>query len=308
MVGRDLRSLCTFLRWVLHATRTPAKFISQGGAAHEARISESELSSKFAPAIRIKFQDKSLIELKPQLASSFLKPFMMVIIGLQDVKVLNAGDNLALYVQDMVKTMAPRSIWTNAMAWHVLETLNVAKQTADRLVREGNYLHASVMYQNVWTIHAKCPLFYLEASAYDSETCGTLSILYILMMNSIISDGFITITRNDADIRSCCIHIETVKRIGHAITALPDPSVKDQVQNSVIMMSAIMGASWLTAMSRFVFDRTNDTLKTVYDEMIAVKFILSGSELVQHDWKLVHDIAMDKKVRSLRELLELVFC
>lgn len=231
------------------------------------------------------------MEQNPDLAKSMLFLLEGMIAGTQDVKIVNAPDSLKIYVQNVIERMGPQNIYTNAMAWDMLETLQKMHDTAKSLVCAGDLAQASLWYHKVWGVYDYCPLFRLDARAYDSlALIEPLSALYSVILNAGVTDGFLLIRgSSDEELGSpmATRHIEFIRTIIADIERLPKALtnlVLDKFRTNNIDKAAV----WLTDVYHFKSHRCGDGLDYETQSMPTLVEYLSGFEEFRRDLAMMY--------------------
>ena len=246
------------------------------------------------PIIKLQFQG----QLDQRTKESLLMPFNSVVFGMLKVKILNHGGILEAYARKLKQKMGPRTIWTKAMAWHVLETLRGMKHHADGLLCNGDMVAAAKHYRNVSLVYDMCPIFHFEDGVYSSDIAQPFVILASLMITAAIMETLTAIRLANIERVSAARRITLIDDLAKRVQRLPESD-----QSAAPIPYAV--AMWHLYICRFLLHRTEQNVNIVLAGMrsVARDLIRDGSGAqIQHyittDLKLIEQCACDAEVRK----------
>ena len=294
ILRKDLPDFCRFLQWLFYSVPSTATLIThlRDTPAHMIHVVDDPTAVKSncgVPSIRLEFGNVGTHQLNPQVAQSLLDPFRNVIIGKQDVETLPAVTLSPQTIQEMKRKMGPKSVWLNAMAWNVIETLREFNQKAEDLIEQRDLVRASVWYTHIMGLYANCSLFHLADSAYNSDIARPINIIDNLLITAAITDSFVKIRLGTLDWESAKLRMDLVHVLMQHTGKLPMP---ERIQNT---LSTI--AVWFDVLCRFLTQRNTRTLEMSLRSMRSLKgSSLADDEHFQHDLNLIEQYATNNEV------------
>jgi hypothetical protein len=243
MVLEQLPNLCKLLQWSLYQIPSPSCYIThlRGTEPHTFSVEKDpEASDEIdaVPIIKLQFQG----QLDQRTKESLLMPFGSVVFGMLNVTTLNHGSIMKAYARKLEQKMGSRTVWTKAMAWHVLETLQGMKHYADDLLCNGDMVAASKSYRNICNVYDMCPIFHFEDGVYSSDIAQPFVILASLMITAAVMETLTAIRLANID------RVSTERRI----TLIDDLAKRAKILPESDQSAAPIPSQWLCGISTFV--------------------------------------------------------
>ncbi|KAK3715082.1 hypothetical protein LTR37_007292 [Vermiconidia calcicola] len=295
MVASNIAEFCRLMQWFHYQGVSRAQLLTR---FHDMRPHGYYLHAQSVdmpakpPFLKVQFQDRELMEQKPDVARGLVSPLRQVVAGLQIVKIINAPKLIQPFVQSVICTMSPKTIWTVALAWDMVETLINMKQKAEALLMSGKLEKALVWYNSISQLYDSCNILHLEQRAYESDPGSAVAALFHLMLTAAIMHGFVSLrlrnmTWTEAD--GLTGKIYHIKDHGGR---LPFP-----VRAAVACLEP--EAAWLITMCTFLFHRTEATLASASRTFASLKGqgCLSTNENFELDVDLIDLHVQNKEAR-----------
>ncbi|KAK3723014.1 hypothetical protein LTR37_002160 [Vermiconidia calcicola] len=297
MIASNITEFCRLMQWMSYQGCSSARLLTRfrDMQPHDYCLHPQNVPTPAKPpSFKIQFQDRELMEQKPDVARALMSPLRHVIAGLQNVKIINTPNSIQPLVQSVICTMSPKTIWTVALAWDMVETLLNMKQKPEQLLMSGKIEHAIVWYNSIWKPYAACGILHLEDRVYKSDLESPVVILFHLMLAAAIMEGFVSLrlrnmtqTKADELTERICNITWRGFRLGDAI--------------GQAAASLEPNAAWLIAMCTFLYHRTETGLAEASRIMAELKTRgrLSHSENFEQDIELIDLHVRDKEARHM---------
>jgi hypothetical protein len=291
VVAQELPAICTLINYVYSMVPSPACHVTHlpGDPPNKVHLGKlrHDNPKSVLPILKLRLEVDKDAQTSRELTKSLLSSFRSITYGSQDVKVQNVCEGLTHYIHDLKKTMAPRSVWTNALAWHSYELVRDLKKEADALVDSRDFLQALTRYHAIWTMFDSCSIFHLEPRMYSPEVVWVVSRLDAMMIGSAIGESLIRIERETVsagDPMAIVLFVSDV--VDHAMNL---PGDEKGLPAAILLLS-----EWHNLLVRFLLSRDMDTLRVAKTSM-EILLKKSGTMLQKSEGRIPeyfkHDLA-----------------
>ena len=198
MVSHELQSLCFLFKYLYTACETSAQQVTHrgGNQASNLHLSKKPYAKLANPTLKIFVQDEAM---SSKSIKSLLEPFRTVSFGMQNVKVLDIGNELQGYAQDLKHKMAPRSVWTKAQAWDWFEIIRELKAQGDQYVNVGDLASAEMRYGFVLRFAMGPAIHSVQREAYTPETSKIMKMIDCVILMCAVAENAVQIAREALD-------------------------------------------------------------------------------------------------------------
>lgn len=315
IVAEQLSNFCAYLQWVLYLFRSPSSYVthSRGTEPHAFQRSgnplredsddneddDSDCEWLVVPSIKIQLQK----QVDERTAISTLEPFKQVVFGQLKVKVMKQEDHLQYHSRKLEKLMGPRTIWTNAMAWHMVESLGKRKQQADNFVGRGQLATTGVRYRLMWVVYDQCPIFHFKEGTYNSSSAQPVDILCSIMITAAIMDTLIEISLGEICNQDFAERrLEIIEALESRVHSLPAPE-----RLTTHLPKALV--EWHMILCGFITQRSGENLQLLLsairklaNDMDTGKLDNDLRDSVEHDLRLMESCVKDQKVSLISHI------
>lgn len=214
--------------------------------------------------------------------------------GQQRVIILNARDSLKDYVASLSKDMGPETVWSTAMAWHLLETLQDCKRMADELVHAGHAERALLWYRAIYRqVSAASDVFESDPEKYQIDLALTIALLFCIIIDAAVTHFFLVMRLGrDPEGYRGFFHLLLT-----GFTSLPS-TITSPIGGDKPALGP-MWMSWLLVMDEFVTSRDASGLRENVQHFTEMNDALFDDEYFKYDMDLVLATANDKDVSNI---------
>ncbi|KAK4547034.1 hypothetical protein LTR36_001255 [Oleoguttula mirabilis] len=307
MVATDLPAFCQKMQWKFYRIPAPCAYITFVGNGKADRRHDAWpcVPTKHVVTTKIQLRSPNQHEHKLEAVKALIGPFNSMICASQKATFSGFDQHqAAIDVQRLQLRMGPRMVSTNAMAWHMLDTVQrLLRRAEDLAISCEDYEGACRQYQVIWVDALAYPLFKLSLETYDSELALPLALVACALLDAAANWGFLQL-RLGGIFRVILAEVwGSVDTINKFLQSTP-VQVHTLVAYSLEKGITNLGACHFLAVAAFITEVGENSGFSTPSQLRFERLHRAAPHCghIQHDLEMVERIAGDPKVSTFTAL------
>ena len=295
IVKADLPESCRMVSWVFCVVLSVAALITHihDTPAHQFISSDLSNGESWTFRTKIQFHSEALLTENQSTTEQLLQPLGRMIHGMQKFTISNAEGVQKGRIKSLLKRMEPKSIWTTAMVWHLLDVTQEMKSRADKLVRSRPYYYAARWYRFIIATPESSAPFALPEKALSSDIANPLAFVCCIIVEAAAMYGLLQIRIGQANREE----VQPSSRAFNAVQRFVEERMATASLRSVTL-NVMTRTYWFVDLVYFAIGRTEDAIDVALERFTGTSESLRDDPHFLHDFEPVRECAEVGEVSS----------